>query len=165
MLTELVFSVAGSAAHALTALRDEPARAEAKGCGQGERRRAALRSLLAGLEQLGQARAMTENVLLTCVMGLAAACGAIVGRVFASEAPDRPTAVFAAAYCGAGAGLVAGPPLALVLTLIVELWRSPFGLSILIDALEAAGAALFWGIAGGLVGGLTLGILVAALKK
>jgi len=108
---------------------------------------------------------MTEDVYFTLLISFAVACGAFVGRIIASEAQDRPTAVLAGAYCGAGAGLVGTPPFAFVITLIAQSWSSQFGISALIDAIEATGMALLWGIAGGAAGGLVLGILVAAFKK
>jgi len=108
---------------------------------------------------------MTEELFFTLVICVAALCGAIVGRTIALEASDRPTAVFAAAYCGAGAGLVSGPPFAFLLAVIVKLWSADIGISSLIEAVEATGPALLWGIEGGALGGLVLGILVAMLKR
>jgi len=108
---------------------------------------------------------MTENLFFLLVVGVAALCGAIVGRIIALEAQDRPTAVFAAAYCGAGAGLVTGPPFAFLLALIAKLWGVDIGISSLIDAIEATGPALLWGPAGGAAGGLVLGIVVAILRR
>ena len=57
-------------------------------------------------------RPMTEELFVASIAGVAAPCGAIVGRIFAVEAPDRRTAVLAAGYCGAGAGLVSAIPFA-----------------------------------------------------
>ena len=107
---------------------------------------------------------MTDELVFTSVMCVAAVCGAIAGRIFALEAENRRTAVFAAAYCGAGAGLVSAPPLAFTLMLIARLWSSQPWTSALFDAAEATGAAMLWGIAGGAAGGLLLGVLVAAFK-
>lgn len=108
---------------------------------------------------------MTEELFLTVVVCVAALCGAVVGRIFALEAPDRATAVFASAYCGAGAGLVSGPPLAFLLALAVKLWARDLGIAGLIDAVEATGPALLWGPAGGAAGGLLVGLLVAPFKR
>lgn len=108
---------------------------------------------------------MTEDLFFTLVVGVAALSGAIVGRIMALEAQDRPTAVFAAAYCGAGAGLMSGPPFAFLLTLIARLWGSQIGITSLIDAMEATGPALLWGPAGGAAGGLVIGILIAMLRR
>jgi hypothetical protein len=108
---------------------------------------------------------MTEEVLFRwTVMGFAAVWGLVVGRAFAMEADNRATAVLAAAYCGAGAGLVSGPPFALIFILVAQLSKPETTLAVLLDALEAAGAAVLWGPLGGAAGGLLVGILVAALK-
>jgi hypothetical protein len=107
---------------------------------------------------------MTDELFYAVVAAAAGLCGALVGRIFAVEAPDRVTAVLAAAYCGAGAGLVSGPPLAFLLVLAVKLWARDLGLAGLIQALEATGLALLWGPAGGAVGGLLIGLLVAPFK-
>jgi hypothetical protein len=112
-----------------------------------------------------QSFAMTEDMYLVLVMSFAALCGAFVGRVFASEAENRRTAVLAAAYMGAGAGLVGAPPFAFLLTFVVHSWRSGLGIAPLIDAIEATGVGLLWGPVGGAAGGLLLGILVALLGK
>lgn len=108
---------------------------------------------------------MTEDLLYPVLMGAAALWGAIVGRIIASEAEDRATAVFAAAYCGAGAGLVSGPPLAFLLSLILKWWSGELGVSGLVEAVESTGPALLWGPVGGAAGGLVLGIAVAIFKR
>lgn len=108
---------------------------------------------------------MTGDLFNTVVMGMAALFGALVGRIIASEAEDRATAIFAGAYCGAGAGLMSGPPLAFALALIVKLWRGELGFSGLVEAVETTGPALLWGPAGGAAGGLVLGIIVALFKR
>ena len=97
-------------------------------------------------------------------MGFGALWGLVVGRAFALEADNRITAVLAPAYCGAGAGLVSGPPFALMFILVAQLSKPETTLAVLLGALEAAGAAVLWGPLGGAAGGLFVGILVAALK-
>jgi len=108
---------------------------------------------------------MTEELFIASVVGVAALCGAIVGRIFAVEAPDRRTAVFAAAYCGAGAGLISSIPTPFLLVLIARWWTSAFGVAALINAVEAIGSALLWGAAGGAGGGLLVGMAVALFKR
>jgi hypothetical protein len=108
---------------------------------------------------------MTDDLVFLLVVAAAAVCGAVVGRIIASEAQDRRAAAFAAAYCGAGAGLVSAPPAAFLLTLIDRSWTSQPWSSRLFDAAEATGPALLWGPAGGAAGGLVLGILVAILWR
>ena len=108
---------------------------------------------------------MTEQLFITAVAGVAALCGAIVGRIFAIEAPDRRTAVLAAAYCGAGAGLVGSVPFAFLLVLIVNWATTRSGLAALLKAGEAIGPGLLWGVVGGACGGLLVGIVVALFKR
>src|SRR5262245_2113061 len=108
---------------------------------------------------------MTDELFYTVIACVAALCGALVGRIFAVETPDRATAVFAAAYSGAGAGLVSGPPLAFLLALTVNLWARGLGVAGVIGAVEATGPALLWGPAGGVAGGLVIGLLVARFKR
>jgi hypothetical protein len=108
---------------------------------------------------------MTDELFYTVIACVAALCGAVVGRIFALEAPDRATAVFAAAYSGTGAGLVSGPPLAFLLALAVKLWAGDLGIAGLIEAVEATGPALLWGPVGGAAGGLLIGLLVVPFKR
>jgi len=107
---------------------------------------------------------MTDELVLRSAMAVAAVCGALAGRIFALEAENRRTAVFAAAYIGGGAGLVSAPPFAFAFMLIARLWSSYPWSSALFDAAEATGAAMLWGTAGGVAGGLLLGVLIAAFK-
>ncbi len=108
---------------------------------------------------------MTEQQFIASVAGVAALCGAIVGRIFAMEAPDRRTAALAAAYCGAGAGLVSSVPFAFLLVLIVKWATTHTGFAAMLEAAEAIGPGLLWGVAGGAGGGLLAGIVVALLKR
>jgi len=108
---------------------------------------------------------MTEQLFIASVAGLTALCGAIVGRIFAVEAPDRRTAILAAAYCGAGAGLVASVPFAFLLVLIVKWATTHTGFAALLDAAEAIGPGLLWGLAGGAGGGVAVGVVVALFKR
>jgi|SoiMethySBSTD1v2_1073268.scaffolds.fasta_scaffold1652432_2 hypothetical protein len=109
---------------------------------------------------------MMDDLAFNLAMGIAAVCGALTGRIFALEAQDRRTAVLAAAYCGAGGGLLGGPVLAFVLGLIARLVFAETGvLAALGDAAEATGPALLWGPAAGATGGLAVGVLVALCKR
>jgi len=108
---------------------------------------------------------MTAEIFAASIGGFAALCGALVGRIFAIEAPDRRTAVFAAAYCGAGGGLVSAVPGAFVLVLTVKWWAAGVSIAGLTDAVEGLPHALAWGLAGGAGGGLLVGIVVALFKR
>jgi hypothetical protein len=109
---------------------------------------------------------MTVELGFNLAIGIAAACGALAGRTFALEAEDRRTAILAAAYCGAGAGLLAGPVFAFALVLIAKLLVADAGAGAALgDAAEATGPALLWGPAAGAAGGLVVGVLVALFKR
>ena len=109
---------------------------------------------------------MTGEFAFTVAIGVAAVCGAAAGRVFAVEAEDRRTAVLAAAYCGAGAGLLSGPVLAFALALVVNLLEPGMnGIGAVARAVEGTGPALLWGPAAGATGGLIVGILIAPFKR
>src|SRR5215470_16382736 len=109
---------------------------------------------------------MTNELAFTLTVGFAAAAGVLTGRTFALEAEDRRTAVLAAAYCGAGAGLLGGPVVAFVLVSVAKLVDAQDGLAVaLARGAEATGPALLWGPAGGAAGGLVIGVLVALFKR
>jgi hypothetical protein len=109
---------------------------------------------------------MTNELAFALTIGIAAVSGALAGRIFALEAEDRRTAVLAAAYCGAGAGLLGGPVVAFVAVVITRLLDAPGGLAnALARGAEATGPALLWGPAGGAAGGLAIGVLVALVKR
>ncbi len=109
---------------------------------------------------------MTDELAFRLAIGIAVACGALAGRVFALEAEDRRTAILAAAYCGAGAGLLAAPVFSFLLVLAARLLDAETGgIAALGEAAEAAGAALLWGPAAGAAGGLAIGALVALFKR
>ena len=105
---------------------------------------------------------MTEVLIYEVVASFAAVFGAIAGRVFAVEAQDRPTAIFAGTYIGAGAGLLTALPMGSVLALAAQLLNS--GSSTWFDALDVAGRSLLWGTASGAAAGLAISLIVAALK-
>jgi hypothetical protein len=112
------------------------------------------------------AGAMTDELAFNLAIGSAAVCGGLAGRIFALEAEDRRTAILAAAYCGAGAGLLGGPVFAFALVLTARLLDAGTGVvAALGDAAEAAGPALLWGPAAGAAGGFVIGALVALFKR
>jgi hypothetical protein len=89
---------------------------------------------------------MTEEVLFRwTVMGFAAVWGLVVGRAFAMEADNRTTAVLAAAYCGAGAGLVSGPPFALIFILVAQLSKPETTLTVLLNKFQSASEGRLYG--------------------
>jgi hypothetical protein len=108
---------------------------------------------------------LTEELAFALAIGVACVCGAATGRIFALEAEDRRTAILAAAYCGAGAGILSAPLFGFALVLIAEAWHRQSITSALARAAEATGPALLWGAAGGAAGGLVVGILVALFKR
>jgi hypothetical protein len=99
------------------------------------------------------------------MIGVAAICGALAGRIFALEAEDRRTSILAAAYCGAGAGMLGAPLFAFALALASGLFNQLTVASALARAAAATGPALLWGTAAGAAGGLVVGVLVALLKR
>jgi hypothetical protein len=92
---------------------------------------------------------------------LAALLGVVSGRVFAIEGGRRPSSVFAAAYVGAGVGLIMavliGPLLALAGQFLNAESATWF------DALDVAGFTLLWGAVAGASGGLAVGIVIMLL--
>src|SRR5688572_29772640 len=98
---------------------------------------------------------MTEDLTFALMLGVAALCGVATGRTFALEAENRRVAVLAAAYCGAGAGLMAAPICTFVLVLTTSVMSPETGgaLAALAEAGGATGPALLWGAAGGAGGG------------
>jgi hypothetical protein len=109
---------------------------------------------------------MTGDLAFQLAIGIAAVCGAAAGRIFALEAEDRRTAVLAAAYCGAGAGLLSGPIFAFSLVLVAKLLEPGMSsVSAVARTVEATGPSLLWGPAAGAAGGLAVGVLVALFKR
>jgi hypothetical protein len=105
---------------------------------------------------------MTEAFVLNTVVSVAAVLGLIAGRAIAAEGETWLRSVLAAAYIGAGVGLMfsvlVGPPLSLVVQLLSSESSTWF------DALDVAGKCLLWGTAAGAAGGLAIGIVVASLS-
>lgn len=108
-------------------------------------------------------RGMTEEFIYVLVASVAAAFGALAGRVLAVEAQNGPAGIFAATYVGAGVGLVSALPLGSLLTLGAQLWGSQ-EVATIFDALDTTGRAVMLGVASGAAGGLMMGIGVAAIK-
>jgi hypothetical protein len=108
---------------------------------------------------------MDEAVFLLA-NAAAAVCGGAAGWVFAVEGENRRTSILAAAYCGAGAGFLSAPLVALAVLLIATMLDPEGGLAAgAASAGGSVGPALLWGAASGAGGGLVVGILVAAFKR
>jgi hypothetical protein len=105
---------------------------------------------------------MTEVFVYTVVGVVAAVFGAIAGRVFAVEAENRLTAIFAGTYVAAGVGLTSAMPIGSLLTLVAQ-WLNA-GSSTWLDALDVASMALLWGTVSGAAGGLAVSIVVAVFN-
>lgn len=97
------------------------------------------------------------------VAATATLLGMIAGRVFAIEGGKRVSSVFAAAYVGAGVGLLSSILLGSLLSLIAQYVNA--GATTWFDALDVAGTALLWGTLAGAVGGLTIGAVITALPS
>ena len=106
---------------------------------------------------------MTVEFIYALVASVAALLGATAGRVLAVEAENVPTAILAATYVGAGAGLASALPLGSLLTLGAQIWGS-HELSTMFDALDVTGSAMVWGTAAGAAGGFAVSVIVGALK-
>jgi hypothetical protein len=104
---------------------------------------------------------MLEISIYSAIAALAGLLGMFAGRVFAIEGGRGLSSVFAATYVGAGVGLIIsvliGPPLALAAQFFSAQSNTWF------DALDVAGTTLLWGTAAGAMGGLAIGLLVAAV--
>lgn len=104
---------------------------------------------------------MSGASVYIAVAAISALLGMIAGRVFAIEGGRGVSSILAAAYVGAGVGLITsvliGPILTLVAQYMNEASKTWF------DALDVAGTALFWGTAAGATGGLVIGLVIAVL--
>ena len=105
---------------------------------------------------------MTAVFVYAVVGSGAAILGAIAGRVFAVEGENRRTAMFAGTYVGAGVGLLTAVSLGSLLTLLAQLLNTAS--STWFDALDVAGNALLWGVAGGAAGGLVISLAVVTFN-
>jgi hypothetical protein len=108
---------------------------------------------------------LTEMHYFLLIAAFAAVCGALVGRIIAEETYDRRSAIFFGGYTGAGMGLTAGPPFAVILSLVTGSWSGENGLSVLSAAIESTGLALMWGAIGGAFGGTLAGLFIALLGR
>ena len=105
---------------------------------------------------------MTDVLIYTAVAAVAAVLGAIAGRVFAVEAENRRTAIFAGTYVAAGIGLAIAMPMGSLLAFVAQLLNA--GSSTWFDALDVAAKSLLWGTAGGAAGGLAVSLVVSLLN-
>jgi len=106
---------------------------------------------------------MSEVSIYSTVAAIAALLGMIAGRVFAIEGGRRLSSILAAAYMGAGVGLMSAVLVGPTLTLAAQTFNA--GSSTWFDALDVAGTALLWGTFAGAAGGLAIGILIALLPS
>ena len=106
---------------------------------------------------------MLEVSIYSAIAALACLLGMIAGRVFAIEGGRGLSSIFAAAYVGTGAGLIASVLIGPLLTLIAQFLSA--GSSTWFDALEVAGNSLLWGTFAGAAGGLAIGIVIALLPS
>ena len=107
-----------------------------------------------------------NDVVFLLAIGVAAICGAVTGRVFAVEGENRRTSILAAAYCGAGAGLLSAMLSASLLVLIVTALNPATGfVSDFVGAGRLIGPAMLWGAVAGAAGGLAIGIMVALFRR
>jgi hypothetical protein len=104
---------------------------------------------------------MTEAFVYTAVASLAAVLGAIAGRAIAVEGESRLTSVLAAAYLGAGVGLMCAVLFGSPLSLVAQ-WLNAES-STWFDTLDVASTAILWGTAAGAAGGLAIGVVVTLL--
>lgn len=105
---------------------------------------------------------MSAVSIYSIVAAIAAVFGVAAGRVFAIEGGRRTSAVLAAAYVGAGVGLLTSVLIGPVLTLIAQYLSTN---STWFDALEVAGTTLLWGTVAGAAGGLAIGIVIMLLPS
>jgi|LNFM01.1.fsa_nt_gb hypothetical protein len=106
---------------------------------------------------------MTALSIYSVVAGIAALFGMVAGRVFAIEGGRRLSAVLAAAYVGAGAGLLTSVLIGPLLALVAQYLNS--SASTWFDALEVAGTTLWWGTLAGAAGGLAIGIVIMCMPS
>lgn len=104
---------------------------------------------------------MSATSIYSIVAAVAVLLGMIAGRVFAIEGGRRFPAILAAAYMGAGVGLMSailiGPVLALTAQYVNSETATWF------DALDVAGTSLLWGTMAGAAGGLAIGLVISVL--
>lgn len=104
---------------------------------------------------------MSAVSIYSIVASLAVLLGMIAGRVFAIEGGRGFSATCAAAYMGAGVGLMSAVIIGPVLALVAQYVNSES--TTWFDALDVAGTSLLWGTAAGAAGGLAIGMLISVL--
>ncbi len=104
---------------------------------------------------------MSATSIYSAVAALAVVLGMIAGRVFAIEGGRRLPAIFAAAYIGAGVGLISATLIGPLLALAAQYVNSETGTWF--DALDVAGTSLLWGTMAGAAGGLAIGLVISIL--
>jgi hypothetical protein len=106
---------------------------------------------------------MSAVFIYSIVAAIAALLGMVAGRVFAIEGGRRPSSAFAAAYVGAGVGLLTSVLIGPLLTLAAQYLNA--GSTTWFDALEVAGTTLLWGTLAGTAGGMAIGVVIILLPS
>lgn len=104
---------------------------------------------------------MSAISIYSIVAALAVLLGMIAGRVFAIEGGRRLPAILAAAYIGAGVGLMSAILVGPVLVLAAQYASTES--ATWFDALDVAGTSLLWGTVAGAAGGLAVGLVISVL--
>lgn len=104
---------------------------------------------------------MSATSIYSIVAALAILLGMIAGRVFAIEGGRGLPAILAAAYMGAGVGLMSAILIGPILALTAQYVNSEA--ATWFDALDVAGTSLLWGTVAGAAGGLAIGLVISVL--
>lgn len=106
---------------------------------------------------------MSAVSIYSVIAALSGLLAVVAGRVFAIEGGRRTSSMLAAAYVGAGVGLMTSVLVGPLLTLAAQYVNA--GSATWFDALDVAGKALLWGTAAGAAGGLAIGIVIMILPS
>jgi hypothetical protein len=106
---------------------------------------------------------MSAVSIYSVIAALSGLLAVVAGRVFAIEGGRRTSSVLAAAYVGAGVGLMTSVLIGPLLTLAAQYLNA--GSTTWFDALDVAGKALLWGTAAGAAGGLAIGVVIMVLPS
>jgi hypothetical protein len=106
---------------------------------------------------------MSAVSIYSVIATLSVLLAIVAGRVFAIEGGRRPSAALAAAYVGAGVGLMTSVLLGPLLTLVAQYLNADS--ATWFDALDVAGKALLWGTTAGAAGGLAIGVVILLLPS
>jgi hypothetical protein len=106
---------------------------------------------------------MSAVSVYSAVAALSGLLAIVAGRVFAIEGGRRLSSVLAAAYVGAGVGMMTSVLIGPLLAVIAQYLNA--GSATWFDALDVAGKALLWGTAAGAAGGLAIGVVILLLPS